>query len=506
MTQPDDTDLPNLAVFDTAQIENEFTRDFQLYYVAAGAENVPDVGPNTLPQILSKGVSAVTAPIYSNNQIVAQATTIRGSFGTRLDAIGAELGVPRGGATPASGSIQITAEPGGGTIYAGDVVVYTPANITLVVLETNVYVDGDLVEVNTTSTGPTANIDAGAVVQFQNQRPGIGLQAVVFEQPDGTGISGGSDAQTDYDYQNTLIAAQSDPAAAGNVAQLLRVVERTANVPVLKAFCIPCFDGAGTTCIAFLVRPDPVTGSCIPNDTHIQSVLQNVEASFNGDDGYTVAFILPQPLVVGARITWRSTVATWTDNGPWPPAVSTSPVAVDPAAAITSTSFRATTQVTIPDPQVGQTIGLFEKSSGTFVRKLIAQVTPVVAGMSWDLVFDASNLASDPYVPVAGALLSAWSDSITMLPAGVIAYFATLGPGEQFATFPDPGVRGRRLPLNPESWPSTIYNQALVDAFQTSGATSDVTPVMPQTPATPPLGTPGVALYLFELGDLAIYP
>ena len=174
------------------------------------------------------------------------------------------------------------------------------------VLETNVYVDGNLVEVNTTSTGPTANIDAGAVVQFQNQRPGIGLQAVVFQQPDGTGISGGSDAQTDYDYQNSLIAAQSDPAAAGNVAQLLRVVEKTANVPVLKAFCIPCFDGAGTTCIAFLVRPDPVTGSCIPNDTHIQSVLQNVEASFNGDDGYTVAFILPShswsgPASPGAR-------------------------------------------------------------------------------------------------------------------------------------------------------------------------------------------------------------
>ena len=126
--------------------------------------------------------------------------------------------------------------------------------------------------------------------------------------------------------------------------------------------------------------------------------------------------------------------------------------------------------------------------------------------MSWDLVFDASNLASDPYVPVAGALLSAWSDSITMLPAGVIAYFATLGPGEQFATFPESRRPRPAAPAQPESWPSTIYNQALVDAFQTSGATSDVTPVMPQTPATPPLGTPGVALYLFELGDLAIYP
>ena len=356
MTQPDDTDLPDLAVFDTAQIEAEFSRDFQLYYVVAGADAVPDVGPNTLPQILSKGVSAVTAPLYANNQLVAKATTIRGSFGTRLDAIGAELGIPRKGATPASGSIQIAAEPGGGTIYEGDVVTYTPANITLVVMETSTYVNGDLVRVNTTSTGPTSNIDPGAVVQFQNQRPGIGLQAVVFQQPDGTGITGGSDAQSDYDYQNTLIAAQSDPAAAGNVAQLLRVVESTSDVPVLKGFCIPCFDGAGTTCIAFLVRPDPLTGSCIPNDTHIASVQQNVETSFNGDDGYTVAFILPQTVVVAAHITWRSTVATWTDTGPWPPAVSGSPVAVDPTVAITTTSFRATTQVSTPDPQVGQTI------------------------------------------------------------------------------------------------------------------------------------------------------
>ena len=140
------------------------------------------------------------------------------------------------------------------------------------------------------------------------------------------------------------------------------------------------------------------------------------------------------------------------------------------------------------------------------MRKRIVTVSVAAAGLSWDLTFDPSNLASDPVCACPGALLSPWSDSLTLLPAGIVAYFGTLGPGEQFATFPDPGVRGRRMPLSPESWPSTIYNQALVDAFQASGATSDVTPILPGTPASPPLGTPGVSLYLFELADLAVYP
>jgi hypothetical protein len=105
-----------------------------------------------------------------------------------------------------------------------------------------------------------------------------------------------------------------------------------------------------------------------------------------------------------------------------------------------------------------------------------------------------------------GQLVSPWSDSLNQLPTALITYMLGLGPGEQFATLPDPGVRGRREPESPSSWPSTIGNADLVGAIKATPPISDIVLRLPsQTPYPTPVGVPGVSVYLFTLGDLAVF-
>jgi hypothetical protein len=81
-----------------------------------------------------------------------------------------------------------------------------------------------------------------------------------------------------------------------------------------------------------------------------------------------------------------------------------------------------------------------------------------------------------------------------------------LGPGEQFASFPDAGVRCRREPESPSSWPSVIGNADIVGAIKATPPVSDVTLLLPsQTPYATPVGVPGVLVNLLALGDFAVF-
>ena len=206
-------------------------------------------------------------------------------------------------------------------------------------------------------------------------------------------------------------------------------------------------------------------------------------------------------------MTWRSNTPNWTDATQFPLYVAGDPVLVDAAVTPTTTTLRATTGTSTSTPQVGQTLALYDVKSGRFWRKRIAAVSVVVANKSWDLTFETASNASDPYVPKTGTLISPWSDSLNALPSQLAAYLRKLGPGEMFSSFPDPGLRRRRYPLNsPQSYPSIIYNADLINAIRASGATDDEEALMPTTPHQVAVGSPGVSINLFELGDFAVFP
>lgn len=481
----------------------------------ADATRPADVSKGSLPHTVGEVMADTLLPFYSNHNKIARSFVVRGMTGERLERYAKERlplnadGTVRLPATGGTGYVEATKiATGGAYIEEGTTILHRPTQVRIEVAVSDTYQDGDPIPVRAITTGPTSNLDANAPLLFDSPPAGVSQTATVLEQNDGTGtlvgLVGGREEETDAELQDRVIEAQSNPPAAGNSAEIVQTAQRTGGVPVQKAFIIPSWFGPGTACVAFTLRPD-VSATRIPNSTQRGLVAANL-ATFPTDYNLSIASVLAQSVDVRLGVSWISGAATWVDVTPWPEHVAADPVHVDGAVAIATGGFRLTTTQDTTTPQVGQTFALFDLPSKTFKRKRIASVAVVVANRSWDLTFTTVNAASDTYVPEDGALVSPWSPSLLRVPAQLVTYMQTLGPGEQFASLPDPGGRQRRWPFSPEQWPSVISNEGLVNATKASGAISDVEVLAPSTPYATTVGTPGVSVYLLQLGDLAIYP
>lgn len=497
----------------------DIASDARNSWAARGAQANPsnpiDVSKGSFPYVAGEVMADVLLPFYANHQRIAQGYVVRGMFGAQLEAFAKERlplnedGSVKLPATGGSGYMEVTKiATGGSYIEAGTTLSHRASGVALTVAVTATYQDGDPIPIVATTTGPTSNLDADEQILFDSPPPGCSTTATVLAQDDGTGtlvgLTGGRDAETDEELQERIIEAQSEPPAAGNNAEVVLEAQRTPAVPVQKAFVYPAWFGPGSTALAFTLRPDSST-TRIPNSTQRGLVAAHL-TQFPTDFNITIATILAQTVDVALGITWLTGAQSWTDATPWPEHIPGDEVRVDGAVTIATGGLRATTGTDTTAPQVGQTVGTFDLAGKTFKRKRIATVTTVVANRSWDLTFSTDSGASDTYVPTDGDLVSPWSPSLLRIPAGILAYFTTLGPGEMFATFPDPGGRQKRWPVSPEVFPHVVSNEGLVTATKASGAISDVEVLAPATPYTTTVGTPGVSVYLIQLGDLGIYP
>jgi hypothetical protein len=481
----------------------------------ADPDHPADISKGSLPYLVGEVAADVLLPFYSNHDKIERSFVVRGMTGERLERYAKErLSLNEDGsvklpATGGSGYMEATKIATGGAYMAsGTVVRHRPTGTIITVAVSDTYQDGDPIPIVATTTGPDTNIDYDEQLFFDSPPPGVSQTATILSQNDGTGtlvgLTGGRDEETDEELQDRVIEAQSNPPAAGNSAEIVQVAQATPAVPVQKAFVIPAWFGAGSACIAFTLRPD-ANATRLPNSTQRGLVAAHL-TSFPTDFNLSIAAVLGQTVEVMLGVTWISGANGWTDITPWPEHIPNDPVVVDGAASITTGAFRVTTGTNTMTPEIGQTIAVFSLSEKKFKRKRISAVSTVVASRSWTLTFSSDNGASDTYVPEDGDIISPWSPSINRIPEQIVSYFHTLGPGEQFASFPDPGGRQRRWPLSPEEWPSVIANEGLVTATKASGAIADVEVLAPSTPYTTTVGTPGVSVYLLQLGDLAVFP
>lgn len=494
MADPTGTlDLPTRA-----QIRDRYLRNY-------GVRNLnADLGPDTLPYADALAHADSVVPIYANAQVIGTATNLIGAVGTALDSIGEAEGVTRPPAAGASGYVTVTTSTGGATIFDGDELVYRPTSKRYKCIRTALYVTGDEVPVLAIDTGPSTNLDAAAELSWSSPRPGCASACVVAEQADGSGLTGGRDKAGDDAYAQLIVSNRANPKVAGNAAAYVSSVEATPAMSVQKGFAYPAIRGPGTTGIVFTMKPSSAGASRLPNATQIAQVEANLKATYPYDDGIFCATLLAQNVVVALEVSWTRRAAGYVDASPWP-AYVTGPVAIDNAVAITATSFRLTTSTSMTDPQVGQTIGFWNGTTGSFSRKRILTVTVVSAGLSWDITCDTSNGATDAsYTPTDGQLASPWSDSLDAVAAPVLAYFDGLGPGEQVASLPDPGYRMRRTPESPGEWPSEVRNRILDKVFDVDGV-SDADLLTPTVPLTTTVGSAGATSYLIQLSDFAIF-
>lgn len=487
----------SLKIHDRDEIIAHVQRDY--------LRRVPDadVGPGTQPYLEACLIADALLPVYNAARITHDNNLLAKSTLDRLKEIGADEGIEYPEASGSSGYVTVTASSGGGTILAGAVLRDTTGRLAFKCRQTKLYVDGEEVPIASVSAGPETNLRVGTVLQWDSPPPGIGPLATVASQA-GRGLEGGRNAASAAEYADIIRARRSTPEAMGNDAEIQSFVEQIGGLGIEKCFTYPAIKGAGTTFVTVTLRPATAAGSRLPTASVLAVVEADVKAKFRADDGILVGNLIGQNFALVLKIRWSSSAPGWADASPWPPTL-TNDVKVTNAVTSTPTSFRLTTSdVGVTAPQVGQTIGFFNKTTASFVRKRILTVSVVVAGQTWDITCDTSNNASDTtYAPFDNQVVSPWSDSLDTTVSPVVAYAQKLGPGEQVATLLDPGERQRRSPASPAEWPSQVTNRVLEGLFKVTSIL-DVEVKSPTIPYDTTVGSPGVFANLLQLNDFAI--
>lgn len=490
-----------IVTFTRDQHKSRYLRSYKLYNPAA------DVGPGGEPDVEASAHADTCAVLYFNVKVAGRNQDLITSTGDKLLAKAKAVGID--GKLPATGGtgfVIVNAGPTGGTIPEGAELRYVAKGLRYRCTVEDVYKNGDPCPIEGIDTGDDTNLPAGTILEWTSPPAGINSEAEVAEQADGSGLSGGHPEESDAELIERIIARQSNPPAAGNDAAYQDAVRKTPNVQVAGVWTYPGIDGPGTTAIVFTVRTSTPFGSRLPNAAQITAVENHLKASFPADDGIFLCTLLALPTNVELQVRFTKAAKGWVDAIPFPPYLGTGPIRVEPAPAPTTTSCRLLASQVTSDPVVGQTMAFYDGAAGKFVRKKIATVAVVDAGLEWDVTFDTANAASDTtFTPAAFAVPSPWSESLNLLVAPIATYFASLGPGEQVAVFYDEGTRQKRQPESPEANPSVISGRDIENA-PPRGTVSDVKLIAPAAPYETSVGVPGVLSYLLTLGELSVFP
>ena len=490
----------------------------------------PDLRPGSKVDLDARACADVAASIDGNSIIIANGVTRATATGQALYDWATRLGttapLPAAGAT---GAVAFAGAATGATILQGDIITHQPTGLRFQCTATGTYTPGQPVPITGIDTGPQTDLPAGSVLTWQSPRPGSAGTALVLIQADGSGLDGGSDIETDDQVRARLDYIAAHPPASGNDAEYQETLIDTSLVAVGQAFTIPCALGPGTTAVMVTLRPGTPGASRIPNPTQLTQLAAILAGAMPATDGVFMCALVASAVTVVLEVLWSPSADGWADASTWPPYLA-SPNLINAvsnvSSVLSSTAFRLTSPslTFATGPQVGQSVGFFDLPNLTFRRKKLLTVVPL-APTFYDVTVDTTNGISDTsYTPYSGQPCCPWSDSLNSLIPAVIAYFDTLGPGEQFASFFDPGLRQKRSPPSPLFWPSTLTNRILGGAvtqqppqgaqqtqppvptlFSTS-TLADVVLLEPTVPFPTPVGTPGVFSFLLSLQNLLAFP
>jgi hypothetical protein len=290
--------------------------------------------------------------------------------------------------------------------------------------------------------------------------------------------------------------------------------------------------GPGTQAVGFTLRPSIPGANRIPNAAQLSLCAAYLQGLMPADDSIFMYTLVASPVTVVLKVLWSPGASGWADATTFPsyhPFVTTPGdrlVSASPNAAgtLSATAFRLSSPSMTEVPQVGQSIAFLDLPNLVFRRKRILSIT-TISPTIYDITVDTvSGLSDTGYAPVNGQPCCPWSDNLNSLMTPIVSYFDTLGPGEQFANFFDPGLRQRRSPPSPQFWPNQITNRILggalvpqppqgpqqnqpaVQTLLTTPTLQDVLLVEPSVPFGTPVGNPGVSSNLLTLGSLAVYP
>lgn len=441
---------------------------------------------------------------YANCQLISQNNVLEAAQGEALEKWGErEIGAGPNEAKGATGFVTVTCSAGGALILEGDEIKLEAQNLRYECRITNTYQDQEQVPIAAIDTGTQTNLDPGTVMKWTSPRPGCAALAVVATQTAGIGLSGGAPKETDDQFRTRIGNVKRDPGVSGNAAQYQLSAEGTPAVPVQKAFAFPGILGPASMGICFTLTASG-NASRIPSAAQVAEVGAHLSAEFPASDSRFDCILVAESNDVIFEVRWSGAANSWVNTGPWPLYYTTDRVTV--SAAVDSLNFTLKTDsgsyAVVPTPAVGQVLAFFDNPKGLFRRK---QIKTVTGAGPWVIVCETINNASDEtYVPVVDQRAAPWSNALNTVAASVIEEFNKLGPGEQFAAFPDPGLRKRRAPAPSITYPQRLSNAALQDAVSLPSIES--ADVLSGADVSPTVGVPGVSANLVTLGNLSIFP
>lgn len=493
-------DLPGeLATFDRDELVRRYKRDYLLRLPGA------DTSQGTQPDIDARVIADTLQPIYADARLIADGINEDAATGTRLDRVGERLGIKRSGEKPALGYIEIEASAGGGTVAFGDELTFKNTGNKYLAAETKFVLDGSTLLVQSIDTGAGVNLPPGAVLEWTAPRPGIADFATVADQGSGNGLIGGAPKESDEAYLIRIQERRRNPPASGNDAAVQEVIHQSANLGVQRAFTYPACFGPGTMGITFTTTPTKSGASRRPTVAQLNTALAEVVGAMPSDDQYFAVQLLAQSIAVVTKVRFVDDAKGWQDATTWPQYRATGAQAIRVSAATSPTSFTLASDTGVytglSQPQVGQTVGLWDNVNKLFVKKRILSFTGTGP---WVITADPANSSSDTaYLPVVNQKVSPWSESLNTIVKPLLTFQDTLGPGEQFVT-PLNSSKQTRQPRSPKFWPSEIGSrmengvEALSEVFSVD--------VVEGVGTTSAIGAPGVTAYLIEFSDFAFFP
>ena len=466
------------------------------------------IEPNSPAWIRAMAIADVLVIHSADCQSAAAGVLLKNQNDDQLLATGEMLSIAWPEAIGASGYVIAQTGTVGATIYAGDEVKNPITGFRYKCQTTALYNNGDPVPIIGIDTGPQTDCDAGTALTWNGQRPGCQPSALVQAQPDGSGLTGGSDKASADEYRQILAYALANESASGNEATVIKLAENSKahGVAVLKAFVYPGVNGPGTTGLCFLMKTNSSTASRCPNGAQLSAVYDYVVQWLPGDDSIFAIPLVPESIEFIWRIRWKSTDPGWADAFPWPPYVASDQHIITSStdANTFSVGLRSGVYSGSVAPTAGKAIAIFNRTTGKFIRKTILTVG---SSGPWTIVCNSALPASQndgSYVPVANDNVSPWADSLQNVADTTIDYVNSMGPGEQVASDPGDGRKQLRSPSPlPDQYPEQVTSLVVSRMLQTTGV-SDCQEKL-ALESTVSVGALTALSYLFESPTIGVY-
>lgn len=246
-----------------------------------------------LLKILARVWSAVFHILYGLISNEARNILVTTAEGVMLDLHGAERGMTRIAATPASGTVVITGD--NGTSVPIETVFVSDAGLEYRTTESGVVSGGTLtLDIECKTFGEQGNLPDGAALTIQVPISGINEAAETGDE-----LDNGVDRETDEDFRARILERMQNPPAGGSRADYIRWAKSVAGVG--DAWCFPNFYGAGTVAVVVKATddsPQPGSGTVTAVQDYIdQDDVRPVTANV------VVANLVQRAVVFGITIT-----------------------------------------------------------------------------------------------------------------------------------------------------------------------------------------------------------